>query len=366
MRLTNEQLENIKKKYNISQLWSWSRISSWANGKYNWYLNYIKKEEPDNDNCIYGTAGGFFHEILEDLYSGKLKYEDMPERFEEDWFMAREILGLKFDRNNPEQDEKLANNYYNNLKHFYSHYNMIDKNVICEDFALIKIGDNILQGYIDAYTKDEDGTITITDFKTSTIYRGDNLIEKSGQLVAYGISFLQQGIPMEKIKPRFNFLKYVTLTYEQKNGNIKTSNVERRLLGEKVQSCSKIWLKHFGYEPDKYLMELIDNNGDISILPLEVQDKIQITDCYVYVPFNREQIDYWTDKICNTINEIENTIDEYNILGEDESVFYDSIEDIEKESYFYATLSSYSASKNPCYARYLEKLQDKAQPNIFD
>jgi hypothetical protein len=41
----------------------------------------------------------------------------------------------------------------------------------------------------------------------------------------------------------------------------------------------------------------------------------------------------------------------------DESVFYDSIEEVEKESFYYATLSEYSSNKNICYAKYLEQLE---------
>ena len=59
---------------------------------------------------------------------------------------------------------------------------------------------------------------------------------------------LQNGIPHEKIHLHFNFLKYCTITYEQANGKIKSTNVERRLLGEKLQSPCKMWLKKFGYD----------------------------------------------------------------------------------------------------------------------
>ena len=38
-------------------------------------------------------------------------------------------------------------------------------------------------------------------------------------------------------------------------------------------------------------------------------------------------------------------------------MFYDSIEDISKESFYYATLSEYSANKNPCYKKYLDSLE---------
>ena len=88
-----------------------------------------------------------------------------------------------------------------------------------------------------------------------------------------------------------------------------------------------------------------------------MQDDITITDCYVEVPITEEIIEYWKSFICNTIDEIESAIFSYEMFDEEE-VFYDSIEDIKKESFYYATLSEYSANKNPCYAKYLNGLEN--------
>lgn len=356
MRKTKEELEQIKKENKVDTLYSWSRVSSWDNGHYNWYLHYIKNETPDRANCIYGDTGNCAHDVVENLYNNNIKYENMLKEFKDAWAITRDVLGLKFDRNDTEQDNKLANRYYENLLHFFNHHNKVNYDITCEDFAQIKIGNHMLIGYIDAYYKDENDCINIIDWKTSSQYKGENLLKKSGQLVMYGLSFVQKGVPIDKIKLRFNFLKYATITYEQANGKIKSMDVERRLLGEKLQSCSKMWLKKFGYEADEYLTQLIDSNGDISILPIEVQNKISISDCWTEVPFNQEQIDYWTEYVNNTINEIEDVITIYEITDNDE-LFYDSIEDIAKESYYYAVLSEYSAEKNICYKKYLESLE---------
>ena len=78
--------------------------------------------------------------------------------------------------------------------------------------------------------------------------KGAKAENESGQLVLYAIGLNQQGIPMDKIKIRWNFLKYVTIQYEQKNGTVKTREVERCKIGESLQSNAKTWLKAFGYE----------------------------------------------------------------------------------------------------------------------
>ena len=44
------------------------------------------------------------HEIMENLYLGKIKYEDMDSEFEDAWMTAG-IAELKFDRNDSEKNK---------------------------------------------------------------------------------------------------------------------------------------------------------------------------------------------------------------------------------------------------------------------
>ena len=356
MRLQKEELEKIKKENGVDILWSWSRISSWYTSKYEWLLHYVLNIEPDRTDCIYGQEGSYSHDILEKFYNHEIEYDNMITEFEDSWSMSRDVLGLKFNRVDAVRDESIAERYYENLECFFKRHNPIKYDLVTEDFALVKLGDNLLQGYIDAWYKDDDDNYHIIDWKTSTIYTGDDLLEKSGQLVCYAMAFNQRGIPYNKIRLHFNFLKYCTIIYEQANRKIKKLNVERRLLGEKLQRPCKIWLKKFGYNPDDYVLQVFDT-ADIKCLPIEVQDKIQIVDCYIDVPLTEERIKYWEDYINNTIQSIETAKINYEIF-EDDSGFRDTIEDVKKQSFYYATLSGYSANLNPIYKDYLNGLEN--------
>ena len=356
MRLQNEDLDKIKNEYGVDNLWSWSRINSWHTSKYEYFLNYVQHESKDRTDCIYGQEGSYSHDIIEKFYNNEIKYNEMISLFEDSYNMSRNVLGLKFDRNNIEKDKKIADNYYNNLRHFFQHHQPLPYKLHTEDFVLIHFDKHLLQGYIDAWYQDDNDDYHIIDWKSSTIYTGDKLKNNSGQLVCYAVSFMQKGIPLNKIHAHFNFLKYCTIIYTQTNGKVKETNVERRLLGEKLQSPCKTLLKKKGYNPDEYLKLILDTQ-DIKCLPKDVQDDITITDCYVEVPITEEIIEYWKSFICNTIDEIESAIFSYEMFDEEE-VFYDSIEDIKKESFYYATLSEYSANKNPCYAKYLNGLEN--------
>lgn len=356
MRLTKEQLQEIKNEYGVDNLWSWSRLSVWHTSKYEYFLRYVTHAQPDRTDCIYGQEGSYSHDIIEKYYNNEIPYGDMESEFEDSWNMSRNILGLKFNRNDLEKDKGIGDKYYENLKLFFQNHKPLEHEPITEDFALIEIDNNLLQGYIDAWYQEDNGDVHIIDWKSSSIYTGNTLIEKSGQLVCYAMWFIQKGIPIENIHLHFNFLKYCTITYEQANGKIKSMNVERRLLGEKLQTPCKMWLKKFGYNTDDYLPQVLDSM-DIKCLPQEVQEKFTISDCYVEVPLTAEQVEYWRNYVIDTIKEIESAVLDYEVF-DNEEVFHDTIDEVQKESFYYATLSEYSANMNPCYKKYLEKIEN--------
>lgn len=359
MRKTKEELDELKNKYNVDTLWSWSRVSSFEISNYEWYLKYILHKKGNRDNSIYGYLGNVAHDTLEKFYSKQIKYEDMIDEWDDGYVLANDIAELKFNRNDMASNEKLATNYNLNMRHFFEHHDVVHEDLKLEEFALINVGGNMLQGYIDAYYKNGED-VYIIDYKTSSYFQKSDFIHKSMQLILYGLWFVQNGTPIKNVHCKFNFLKYCNITYLQKNGKYKTSRVERRQLSEKLQTPCKIWLKEYGYDVDNYLMKLIDSNGDLKVMPIEVQEKITIEDCYGDVPFTEETIKYTTDYIINVINEINDKITLYEMI-EDDSVWYDDEESVKKESYYYATLSEFGADMNPCYKKYLDNLEQNSE-----
>jgi RecB family exonuclease len=365
MRLTNEELDKVKRKYGVEELYSWSKISTFMTSHYEYYLKYVLHKKEDIDNCAYAPMGSICHSIIEKLYGNEIQYDDMDEEFEDGWTTAIDVADLKFDRNSEEKNESIKAKYKENLKHFFKNHNKIETKVELERFLAAKIGDYVLQGYADAITKDKESCFNIIDWKTSSQYKGKVLEEHSGQLTVYAIALMQMGIPLEKIKIGFNFLKYVSIQYEQANGAIKTRDVERCKIGESLQSNCKMWLKKFGYDPDEYLMLLLDTNS-ISCLPEEVQEKFVISDCYVYIPLTQELVDKWTNTIITTIKDIKEREADYNECGS-EKCFWDSIESVKEQSYYFATLSGYSPNLNKPYKEYLEKLESsKNGSDLFE
>lgn len=364
-RLTSEQLQALMKKEGVDKIWSWSKINCFHTSPYEYYLKYIKKAKEDRANSIYVTTGGMAHDILEKYYTKQIPYENMIEQFEDGWVVAVDIADLKFDRADEERNEKIKKKYYENLVHFFKNHTIFKNKPIIEQFVKVKVGDNLFQGYIDCAFKDEKENINIVDFKTSSIYKGAKAENESGQLVLYAIGLNQQGVPMDKIKICWNFLKYVSVQCEQKNGKVKTRQIERCEIGESLQASARTWLNHFDYEPDKYLKEMLDTNS-IACLPDEVRAKFNISDCYVYVDLTEELINKWTEYVITTIKDIELREADYAETHSD-ACFYDTDESVNEQSYYFANLCGYSRNLHKPYDDYCKRLEAaKNGTDLFD
>ena len=365
-RLTNKELQKVKDKYGVDELYSWSRVNTFMTSPFEFFLQYIIHKKPDIDNCAYAPLGGCVHQVIEDYYNNKISYNEMLESFEDSWTMAIDIANLLFDRNDEVKNEKIKNKYKENLTCFFKQHKPLKNKVILEKFLAAKIGDYVLQGYADAITKDDDDNFVIIDWKTSTKYSKKALEEHSGQLTVYAIALMQLGVPLEKIRCAFNFLKYCTVEYEQANGTIKTRDIERFELGEKLQSNLRVWLKKLGYEDkmDEYLKMVIDTNS-IECLPEDVQAKYNILDCYCYIDLNEALVDKWTNKIIATIKDIELRKSDYEETHS-VKIWWDTEESVEAQSYYFSTLSGYSRRLHKPYDEFCKKLEAKNSLGVFD
>lgn len=363
-RLTDEELEKIKQKYNTDRIWSWSRLNTYMTSKYEYLLKYILHEKEDRCDSCYTTLGTICHDTLDNFYEGKIKYEDMIDNYNDGFMTAITIADLKFNRSDEEKNKSIGEKYNENLIHFFKNHTIYNHKLAIEKPIVVNINGNIFVGYIDGLYKDNEGNYTILDFKSSSIYTGKTLENNSGQLTIYAEGLHQMGVPLDKIKACFNFLKYCTIKYQLKKGDIKYRNVERCKIGESLQSNARMWLKEFGYEPDEYLKLLLDTNN-IDCLPKEVKEKYEITDCHIYINLTEELINNWTDTITNTIQDIKLRESDYEETKSD-GCFWDDEESLKTQSYYYSNLCSYSVNKLKPYKAYLDKLDAmKNGANLF-
>lgn len=356
-RKTYEELKKIMEQENCSRIWSWSKFNCFKTSPFEYYLKYIKHAEEDRQDCIYTSTGSLAHDIIEKFYTGKIKYEDMIGEFEDGWVTLYNIAQLKFDRNNEEKNNSIGEKYYLNLQHFFKNHTVLKFKPILEQFVKVKIGSHLFHGYLDCCFKDDDDVYHIIDWKTSTVYKGDKAKKECGQLIMYLLALIEAGVPIDKIRIAWNFLKYCTVQYEQANGEVKTRDIERFELGQKLQANLKVWLKKLGYKDqmDDYLKMVVDTNS-IECLPEDVQAKYKISDCYVYVDVTDDLINYWKDDIVTTIKDIALREKDYE-ENHSENVWWDTDESVKAQSYYFSTLCGYSGNLHKPYGEYLKRLE---------
>lgn len=373
MRVNSEKIKKMCEALGTDRLNSWSRVNCIHNSLYEYYLKYILHKEEDRDDSIYKVTGGISHDILEKYYTAQIPYDAMVEEFEDGWTTAFDIAELKFVRGDGDRNKSIANKYYYDLKNFFSTHERIKDRIDIEQFITVKIGEEYYQGYIDAKVTDADGNITILDWKTSSIYKGDKAKNECGQLVMYAMALHQQGIPYEKIRIAWNFLKYQCVTVQSKKGVKKVREIERCELGEKLQANAKMWLKDAGYSEEQvfeYLDQLAQTN-DITVLPEAVQNKYEFHDCYVCVDLTEELIDHWESFIIDTMKLIREKEKEYFVLKENgkfeeaDKLWWEDEESLKKQSYYLTNLCGYSANLHKPLKAYLEKLDSNKNGDIL-
>ena len=385
-RKSYEYLNKLKKKLNTDTLWSWSRYNSYHNDEYGYLLKYIKHIPETQKDSIWGISGGSVHDILERYYIGEIKYEDMLQEYEEKLFEMNS-MELKYNKINKDMNDKISDKYEDSIRHFLIHYKPIEAKVITEQFVTIKVKEYYFQGYIDFIFKDIEGNYIIEDFKTSTMYSGIKRQNESKQLLLYSQSLIQKGVPIDKIKLRWNFLKYCTvvscLMSKEKDGSYKTKEkncVRSQWVKESAKNIEK-WLKKEEYD-ELEIVDIIETcieNNNLEILPQHIQDKFSIKDCYVYIDLNEDSVNTLNDEIVETLKVIiDNTRTTNILLSQLEGL--DVIKDKDKVSaintkidemwwtdidrskeYFFFNLSGYSRKQHKPWNEYLNDINSFAK-----
>lgn len=285
MRLSYEELNKVKEQYGVDELWSFSKFDCYRTSQYEWMLKYIKHLKPNAEiESCYGALGGAAHDLLEDFYEGKVKYEDMAEKWDDAFTMNIDVCGLKFDRSDEAKNKSIKEKYYYDIKHFFENYKPLNYKMKNEQFVTIKITDDIvMQGYIDAFYVDENKMVNIIDYKSSTAYKGDAIRLHCHQLLLYSEALRQKGVPKENIRAGWNFLKYVNIyTPKPRKVNLEWDTVkgEHKVkegldvtkIVSTLKASAKAWLKAEGYDKsniDTYIENAINENS-IYALPENV------------------------------------------------------------------------------------------------
>ena len=136
-----------------------------------------------------------------------------------------------------------------------------------------------LQGIIDLLIYNEDGSVSIRDYKTSSKFTNSDLEEKGRQLILYGLAMEQLGFQVKDLA--WEFLKYVDISYTLKNGKIRTTTAERGFIIEKLKTDITKELKALKQYTDLEIEIMVDTaieENSFEHLPPSIKDKYTIKD----------------------------------------------------------------------------------------
>ena len=375
MRKTKEELERIKKQYGVDELWSFSKINKFITSPYEYYLKYIQHIKEDRNDGIYATSGGTVHNIIEKFYKKEIPYEQMISEYEDALFIFDQAE-LKYNKTDEEKNAKIANKYEDCIKHFFQNHIPFEQKAMLEQFALTTVGNRVFQGYIDFIFQDKDGSLTILDWKTSTMYTGNKILKEGKQLLLYAQALIQRGVPIEKIKVCWNFVKYINVSFTQQNGKLKERQLERNAIGSSLAATLKTKMKALKYDTDQIdnYIELAVTTNSLELLPKEIKSQFVFSDCLVYIPLSQEILDNLNLEIINTLESIDKVTKEwYNkkAQGVDERdlelLWYDTEEQLKSNEYYFMNLCGYSKYIHKPWGEYIarKELEQKEKDNIF-
>ena len=293
-----EKIQKLRKEGHT--IYSISRLNAVDECGYSYWLTY-HEHIPSNEN-IYGFAGTRVHKCLEDIQNG-LKV-DFPKEVE-NIFNEADFLDLKF------PTENIGTKWKNDIRCFARDYKAPKYNKVeTEKLFLYELNGKYLQGIIDLLIYNEDGSVSIRDYKTSSKFTNSDLEEKGRQLILYGLAMEQLGFQVKDLA--WEFLKYVDISYTLKNGNIRTTTAERGYVIEKLKSDIQKELKALKQYSDleiEVMLETAVEENSFEHLPKSIRDKYTIKDCVMYYDFSEANKKETKAFIKAKIDEIENFVD---------------------------------------------------------
>lgn len=246
-RVNDERLKELRE--NGITVYSISRIDSINNCLYGAYRTYDLHEKGAPN--IYSSAGSVTHDCLEKIMNNEATETDLLPCIQEE-LDNLDLLNIEFPKDRNGRDS-IREGWIADMTHFASTYKKPTGNFKTEELFIYKTkGGHYLQGYIDLQRINKDGSIDIYDYKTSSMYRGEEIKKHGRQLLVYCAGLKQDGYKVNSVA--WIMLKYAEIKFMGK----KTAKSKEKTEISKVCERRKI-----GEEMSKYVeRDLIDAGYD--------------------------------------------------------------------------------------------------------
>ena len=307
IRKNDERLQELKDKG--IPIYSISRLDCINRCLYEAYLTYILGKK-GNQN-IYSCLGGRIHDVLEGITNGTSTEADLLPAMDQE-FEDMNLLGIEFPKGRNGEDT-IRKNWIANMKNFCETYKAPKgKELIAEELFIYKTpAGNYLQGYIDLQQVNSDGSISIYDYKTSSLYKGEDIKEHGRQLIVYALGKEQEGLKVKSAS--WIFLKYLTVkflgkkTTKSKKDTEIIKVIERRNLGRELVPYLEGTLEKCGYDEfdSELMIQQVVQDNSLDSLPEEIKSQYKITPYVLSVDLSEENRQECIEYIDNTIEKWE-------------------------------------------------------------
>lgn len=282
-------------------VYSFSKLSTINECLYQAYLAYILKQK-GKDSC-YGVAGTATHDVLEKIINNEATESDLLPTIQQT-LEELEILGLPFPKDR-KGGNAVRDGWIADMEHFCKTFTRPKGKFETESFFLYKTDEDVyLQGYIDLIQLHNDGTISILDWKTSGMYKGEEIKEHGRQLVIYALAKEQEGFDIKRIA--WIMLKYVEVRFIGKK-TVRSANetniskvIERKNLVTELDKHIRYKLEKLGKDEldIDFIMDKAKKDNEI---PKEVANEFKVLP-YVMTydlteEVKQECIDYINDTV---------------------------------------------------------------------
>lgn len=286
-------------------VYSISRLDCINRCMYEAYLSYIKKEKSEQN--IYALLGTRIHDTLEEIMNNKASVDDLLPAMQDELNDA-DMFGYSFPKM-PDGSDLIREGWIKNMTHFCETYTAPKGTFITEEFVLYKTPKGRwIQGYLDLQKIIKSDIIQIFDYKTSTLYKGEELKEHGRQLILYALAKEQEGYNVKTVA--WIFLKYVDVEFygkktpKSKDKSLIKKTIERKKIGRELSRYVAEDMREAGYDDtdiELAIDELIATNKTDS-LPAEIKSLYKIRPCVCNYPLTDELRQECIDYIDGTID----------------------------------------------------------------
>ena len=270
----------LKKLYDEGKnVYSISRINCIDQCLYQAYNTYVLGKRGMNN--VYGVLGSKIHEVLEAIMNGESTEEELIPALNEE-LNDLEMLSLSFPKDMRGRDT-IRINWINDMTHFCNNFRKPKGVFTTEELVLYKLNDDrYIQGYIDLIRHNDDGTISIFDWKTSSKFSKADLLHHGRQLVLYALAKEAEGYKVRDVA--WYMLKYVKISYigkkriDSAKDSLITKVVNRGKIIEELKTKLEADLYNLGWDDIdvEILIDLAQDKNSLEDFPEEIISKYKI------------------------------------------------------------------------------------------